>query len=170
MWPKFAPFDVFAPIRCMRMPVLSMCGADGRMAGVARTVRIHGDFLGVVRAIRDASAGEVLMIDAGMGETHGSEAPWPANGGMFGELLAMEAQRKQLAGMVIDGNVRDTATQRTLDIPIYARGVHPNAGTADAQGQHQITVQMAGLQIFPGDMVLGDDDVSAHECRRAPPT
>jgi regulator of RNase E activity RraA len=128
-----------------------------KMAGVARTVSIRGDFLGVLHAIRDASAGEVLMIDAGLDISQRRDE-WPATGGMFGELLALEAQRKGLAGLVIDGNVRDTAAQRTLDIPIYSRGVHPNAGTATEPGKMQEPVQLAGVVVRPGDLVVGDDD------------
>ena len=79
--------------------------------------------------------------------------------GMFGELLAMEAQRKGLAGMVIDGNLRDTpALRSSLSIPIFSRGCHPNAGTANECGEHQLPIQMAGVSVRPGDLVLGDDD------------
>ena len=41
----------------------------------------------------------------------------------------MQAERKGLAGMVIDGNCRDTPMTRSFDIPLYSRGYHPNAGT-----------------------------------------
>ena len=128
-----------------------------KMAGVARTVRINGDFLGVLQAIRDASAGEVIMIDAGW---RGAQPPsWPVCGGMFGELLAMEAQRRGLAGMVVDGNLRDSpALRSSLSIPIFSRGCHPNAGTATQPGEHQIEIQMANVNVGPGDFVFGDDD------------
>jgi|UniRef100_A0A7S3C4I8 4-hydroxy-4-methyl-2-oxoglutarate aldolase len=125
-----------------------------KMVGVARTVSIRGDFLTVLQAIRDAKVGEVLMIDAGLHEND----QWPNTGGMFGELLAAEAQRKELAGLVIDGNVRDTAAQRTLSIPIFSRGTHPNAGTATTLYQTQVPVSMGGVDVHPGDVVLGDDD------------
>ena len=131
-----------------------------KMAGVARTVSINGDFLGVLQAIRDARTDEVIMIDAGWSnkQSSGESLRWPMTGGMFGELLAMEAQRKGLAGLVIDGNIRDTAAQRTLTIPIFSRGSHPNAGTASHPGEHQQAVQMGSVRVEPGDFVLGDDD------------
>ena len=63
-----------------------------KMAGIARTVRLNGDFLTVLQALSEAKEDEVLMIDAGI-RNAADIARWPGNGGMFGELLAMEAQR-----------------------------------------------------------------------------
>ena len=95
------------------------------------------------------------MIDAGI---RTGEEEWPITGGMFGELLAAEAQRKGLAGLVIDGNCRDTPATRLLDIPIFSRGSNPNAGYAVEIGQTQCAVQMGGVKVLPGEFVLGDDD------------
>ena len=128
-----------------------------KMAGTARTVKLDGDFLTVLLALRDAQPGDVLMIDAGV-RSAADLQQWPRNGGMFGELLGMEAQRKGLAGLVIDGNCRDTAALRTLEIPIFSRGCHPNAGNASTIGETQVPVSMCGFDVKPGELVLGDDD------------
>lgn len=157
--------------RLLKLDCCALCDASGkaarvvhtvkplrsgyRMAGVARTVRLDGDFLTVVQALKEAEADEVLMIDSGLRD--GAPA-WPATGGMFGELLAAEAQRKKLGGLVIDGNCRDSAMLRELEIPVFSRGVHPNAGTATTLGQTQVPITMGGVEIHPGDIVLGDDD------------
>lgn len=127
------------------------------MVGRARTVRIDGDFLEVLCAIRSASPGDVLMIDVGM-RGGPEDAIWPRSGGMFGELLANEAQRRGVAGMVIDGNCRDTPILLTMKLPVYNRGTHPNAGTAKLRGSTQCEVQMGAVSVLPGDYVLGDDD------------
>ena len=58
------------------------------------------------------------------------DASWPRAGGMFGELLASEALRRQLGGLVVDGNCRDLPLLRQMSLPIFHRGQHPNAGTA----------------------------------------
>eukprot|EP01050_Picozoa_sp_SAG11_P006485 SAG11_NODE_505_length_8888_cov_12.479235_5_plen_195_part_00 len=47
---------------------------------------------------------------------------------------------------------------QTFGIPIYARGIHPNAGTAAKLGRSAVTVQMGDVQVEHGDVVLGDDD------------
>mmetsp|Transcript_148834 Transcript_148834/g.478087 ORF Transcript_148834/g.478087 Transcript_148834/m.478087 type:complete len:301 (+) Transcript_148834:68-970(+) len=131
--------------------------AGYRMAGRALTVAIDGDFLEVLAAIRGAGPGDVLMIDAGMrGEP--ADDSWPRAGGMFGELLASEAARRGVAGMVIDGNCRDTPILLQMSLPIFCRGRHPNAGTAKRRGAVNVEISMGGVTVRPGDYVLGDDD------------
>ena len=89
------------------------------MVGRARTVSLRGDFFPVIRALADAEPGEVLVIDPNI-DFHQSRHP--ATGGMVGELLALEAIRKGIAGFVIDGFCRDVSTLRSLGIPIWCRG------------------------------------------------
>ena len=63
--------------------------------------------------------------------------------------------------MVIDGNCRDTPRTRTFAIPIYSRGYHPNAGTANKLGETAVDVEMGAtpsVVVRHGDIVLGDDD------------
>jgi len=128
-----------------------------RMVGVARTVAVDGDFLGVLISLRESGPGEIIMIDAGMRGEPG-DAHWPRAGGLFGELLASEASRRGLGGLVIDGNCRDTPLLRQISLPIYHRGQHPNAGTAQKPGRSQVEIQMGSVTVKPGDFVLGDDD------------
>ena len=131
--------------------------AGYHMVGRARTVAIDGDFLEVLAAVYEAAAGDVIMIDASMrGGTE--DAVWPRAGGMFGELIASEASRRGVTGMVIDGNCRDTPLLLQMALPVYCRGQHPNAGTAKKRGTSQVDIQLSGVTVRPGDYVLGDDD------------
>jgi len=159
--------------RLRSMDTCALCDASGKharvvstvkplkngyhMVGRARTVCVDGDFLEVLVAIKDAEPGDVIMIDASM-RGMPEDSTWPRAGGMFGELLANEAARRGIAGLVIDGNCRDTPLLLTMDLPIYSRGRHPNAGTANRRGGHQTNIQMGGAIVKPGDFVLGDDD------------
>src|SRR5262249_33926356 len=77
-----------------------------KMAGSAFTANCDDEFLSVVQALYEAKAGDVLIIDAHSGTR-----------AVAGELFASEAQRKQLAGIVIDGACRDTANLRTMILP-----------------------------------------------------
>uniref|UniRef100_A0A7S0F9X4 4-hydroxy-4-methyl-2-oxoglutarate aldolase n=1 Tax=Pyrodinium bahamense TaxID=73915 RepID=A0A7S0F9X4_9DINO len=77
---------------------------------------------------------------------------------MFGELLASEAARRGIAGMVVDGNCRDTPLLLQMSLPVYCRGRHPNAGTATKRGMSQVEISMGSVLVRPGDFVLGDDD------------
>jgi len=118
-----------------------------KMAGIACTVSCRNDFLGVIEALRSARPGDVLVVDAGA-----------ARLAVAGELFATEARRKGLAGLVVDGAVRDVATIRALGFPVYARTIHPAAGTAAVLQQGQQPIHCGGVEIFPGDVLVGDDD------------
>lgn len=159
--------------RLRRVDACALCDGSGKAARVIDTVRplkpgykmvgrahtvelAPGDFLTALVALEAAAAGDVLMIDTGLAADGG--AAWPRTGGMFGELLAAEAERKGLAGMVVDGFCRDTPTTRTFDIPIYSRGAHPNAGTAKTLGRTRGDVRMGSVVVRHGDVVFGDDD------------
>lgn len=74
--------------------------SDARlMAGIARTIRVQDDFLGVIKTLGDSLPGEVLVVDGGGGSL-----------ALAGELFASEARRRGLAGLVVDGAVRDSGT------------------------------------------------------------
>ena len=117
------------------------------LAGRAHTVTCHDDFLTVIQALRDAQAGEVIVIDSQQSRK-----------ALTGELFPTEALRKGIAGIVNDGPCRDTAAVRNLDIPYYARSVCPFAGTTNQLFATQIPVQCGGVSVNPGDYLFGDDD------------
>ncbi|MBK8958493.1 MAG: RraA family protein [Proteobacteria bacterium] len=118
-----------------------------KLVGVARTVRCHEDFLAVIRALDAAVPGEVLVVD-----TQGSSRA------VVGELFSMEAARRGLAGIIVDGPVRDVSTLRKLALPVYARGLCPMSGTIRELGALQVPVVCGGVAVKPGDIVVGDDD------------
>ncbi|MBK6658720.1 MAG: RraA family protein [Proteobacteria bacterium] len=118
-----------------------------KLVGVARTVRCHEDFLAVIRALDAAVPGEVLVVD-----TQGSSRA------VVGELFSMEAARRGLAGIIVDGPVRDVSTLRKLALPVYARGLCPMSGTIRELGALQVPVVCGGVAVKPGDIVMGDDD------------
>ena len=89
-----------------------------KLVGLAHTVVCEDDFLSVIKALHDAQPGEVLVV-----ETRGSRRA------VAGELFSKEAQRKGLAGIVVDGAVRDVAKIRSFGIPVYSRSIVPASGT-----------------------------------------
>ena len=102
----------------------------------------------VAKALSDCAKGQVLVID-GQGEL---------NTALWGELTTLAALRKGLAGVVIDGAVRDIAAIRRSTLPVFARAVVPNAGGAEYLGELNVTVQCGGQIVRPGDWVIGDED------------
>lgn len=118
-----------------------------KLVGRAHTVRCHDDFLAVIRALRDAEAGEVIVIDS-CGSTRA----------LTGELFPTEAMRKGIAGIVNDGPCRDTAFVRSMEIPYYARSVCCVPGYTQQLGETQIVIECGGARVAPGEIVVGDDD------------
>lgn len=118
-----------------------------KLVGRAFTVVCEDDFLSVIRGLADALPGDVLVVD-----TRGSRRA------VAGELFSKEAQRKGLAGLVVDGAVRDVAKIRTFGFPVYSRSVLPMAGTTRRVFATQVAVQCGGVTVHPGDVLFGDDD------------
>ena len=118
-----------------------------KLLGRARTASCRNDFLTVMRVLADAEPGDVLVIDGCGGHL-----------ALAGEMFAKEARRKGLGGIIVDGMVRDSAAMQDIDLPVYARAVHPVAGTIQTVGDIQVTVSCGGIVVSPGDIVFADAD------------
>ena len=119
-----------------------------QMAGPAVTVRTYpGDWAKTVEAIDVARENDVIVIDAG-------GVP-PA---VWGELASESSVGKKLAGVVIDGAIRDTKEVRSLGFAAFARHVCPDAGEPKGFGEINLPVKVGGRRVEPGDWMLGDDD------------
>jgi 3-hexulose-6-phosphate synthase/6-phospho-3-hexuloisomerase len=119
-----------------------------RFAGPAYTCRsLPGDWSKPVRAIDEAQVGDVIVIDAfGVG---------PA---VWGELATQSAQRKGIAGVVIHGASRDTGEIRELGFPLFSLLQMPNAGEPKGLGELNVPLHFLGMNVRPGDWLVGDDD------------
>ncbi len=118
-----------------------------KLVGRARTASCRNDFLTVMRVLADAEPGDVLVIDGRGGHL-----------ALAGEMFAMEAHRKQLGGIIVDGMVRDSGAMQDIDLPVYARAVHPVAGTIQNIGEIQTVISCGGTTVAPGDIVFADAD------------
>jgi regulator of RNase E activity RraA len=129
-------------------PTIRAMVPDVRMVGPAVTVVAPDDHLPVLVAAGEAPPGSVLVVV----NPRGARA-------VAGELVAAEARRRGLAGVVIDGYCRDVAGLRALGLPVFARGSTPASGSArDPRGADEAPVALGGVPVRPGDVVLGDDD------------
>ncbi|MFO7900890.1 MAG: 3-hexulose-6-phosphate synthase [Planctomycetota bacterium] len=119
-----------------------------KMVGRAVTVRTYpGDWAKPVEAIDAAEPGSVIVIAAG-------GVP-PA---VWGELATNSCMQRELAGVVIDGAVRDSADIRELGFPVFARHVTSHAGEPKGMGEIGVPIRVAGRPVVPGDWIVGDDD------------
>ncbi len=130
------------------LPDLRPLIAGKSICGPAVTVRtIPGDFSKPVQAIDVAKAGEIIVIDAG--------GKPPA---IWGELATESAKNKGLAGLVVDGAVRDSADIRKLGFPVWTRTVTAHAGEPKGHGEINQPIKIGHQRIEPGDWIVADDD------------
>ncbi len=120
-----------------------------RIVGCAYTLRLPvTDNLGMHVAVKDAQPGDVIVADQ----------QGAALGAPVGEIMALAAQTKGLAGIVLDGVVRDVAKLRASHWPIFATGAHAQQCRKDGPAWLRLPLTCAGVDVHPGDLVLGDDD------------
>ena len=119
-----------------------------KMIGPAFTVRTYpGDWAKTVEAIDEAPQDSVIVVDAG--------GVGPA---VWGELATNSCIQNKIAGVVIDGAIRDVPEIRKLKFPAFARIITPTAGEPKGLGEMGVPVEVGGVRVFPGDWVFGDDD------------
>ncbi|VVB59097.1 Bifunctional enzyme Fae/Hps [uncultured archaeon] len=117
------------------------------MVGRALTVNtIDGDWAKPIEAIDKAGKGWVLVIDVKKGKT----AVW-------GELATWSAKLKNLAGVVIDGAVRDYDDLIKIRFPIFSRYIVPNAGEPKGFGEIGAEIICGSQTVRTGDWIIGDD-------------
>ncbi|MFC3088402.1 RraA family protein [Tabrizicola soli] len=119
------------------------------LAGTALPLRCRpGDNLALHLAIAAARPGDVLVVDYG-----GS-----LQSGPFGEIMALACRMRGIAGLVIDGAVRDSAQIAGLGFPVFARGLNIRGTSKSDRGEIGVPVVLGGVTIAPGDVILADAD------------
>lgn len=123
---------------------------DGvRLAGRAFTVKaMPGDNLVVFRAITEAPAGSVLVIDAGATD----------RATIWGGTSTVACVAKKIAGCVTNAAVRDVAQIRKLRFPVYAAGINVRGTVKSHPGWTQVPISIGDVPVKPGDIVIGDED------------
>jgi 4-hydroxy-4-methyl-2-oxoglutarate aldolase len=120
-----------------------------RVAGPARiALCVSGDNTMVHAAVAHAGPGDVLVLT--------SDEPVPI--ALVGELIATQAQAQGVAGILVDGAVRDLDELAAIGLPIWARFVRAQGATKGAVGQLDVPVVVGGAEIRPGDLVVMDCD------------
>ena len=118
-----------------------------RMVGRAVTVTASADLMPVLAGLQLSGPGDILVVDAGTTEH-----------AVLGELFATEAVRRGMAGIVVYGLCRDTATLAQLPLPIYSLGTIPRAVGATHIPITQQPVRLGEVEVHPGEILVGDDD------------
>lgn len=136
---------------CMHsyMQLLNPETATPSMVGTAITVKAPiGDNLFFHQALDMAQPGDIIVVDGGNGN----------NRSLCGEIMLRFAQKKGLAGIIVDGCVRDLDGIRGLTMPVYASGVTPQGPFKFGPGEVNSAIACGGQVVFPGDLIVGDAD------------
>lgn len=155
--------DVLAAFAAVPAAVASDCLARGqtmqsaisaldpmmRICAQARTAECPvGDNSAIRAAIGLARAGEVIVVNAqGYEDT-----------AVFGGLMTLYAQERGVAGLVIDGAVRDSDEIVDAELPMFARAVCPRGPRKHPSGYVDGVVAVGGVSVAPGDLIIGDAD------------
>lgn len=129
---------------------LRPAGLQPRLFGQAVTVRCDApDFGAVLQALDVIQRGQVLVIDAG----------GYREAAMIGDILSGHLRAKGVSGVVCDGAVRDVGTLGGWDdFPVFSRWINPRGPTGADRGAVNLPVKIGGVQVAPGDLLIGDDD------------
>lgn len=120
-----------------------------RVCGPAVTVACRpGDNLMLHKAIYVAEPGDILVATVG---EYREAGPW-------GEIMTLAAQARGIAGLIIDGSVRDSGSITALDFPVFSKSLSIKGTTKDCLGLINHPIHMGGVTIHPGDLILGDAD------------
>lgn len=120
-----------------------------KMAGPAITVKTApGDNLMVHKAISMAQPGWVLVVDAGGDVTNA----------IIGERMVEVAADRGLAGIIINGAIRDADTLRQHALPVFAAGITHRGPYKNGPGEINYPIAIDGMVIEPGDLIVADDD------------
>jgi 4-hydroxy-4-methyl-2-oxoglutarate aldolase len=122
---------------------------DSSAAGPARTA---------LCAPADNTMVHALIAHAGPGEILVLTSAEPAPVALVGELLVTQAQARGVAGILVDGAVRDLDELAAIGLPIWARFVRAQGAGKGAVGKLDVPVVVGGVEIRPGDLVVMDGD------------
>jgi RraA family protein len=121
----------------------------GYLAGPALTVKTRpGDNLMIHKALTLAQAGDVIVVDGGGDLTNA----------LFGEIMMTTAVRIGVAGIVLNGAVRDSEEIGRGNFPLYAAGITHRGPYKDGPGEINVPIAIDGMVIHPGDLIVGDAD------------
>ncbi len=119
------------------------------MVGTAFTVRCPaGDNTAVTRAVGEAQAGDVIVIDTG----------GASRTAVWGDTASTASQMKGIVGCVTTGRARDIEDIVRLGFPVFAVGVTLRGSTKGQRGEMQVPLAIGDVVINPGDFVCGGPD------------
>lgn len=120
------------------------------MVGPAYTVKARaGDNLALHAALNRVSEGDVIVLS---NESDNTRA-------LMGEIMmAYLYYTKKIAGIVLDGPIRDIDEIGQWDFPVYCTGTTPGGPYKEGPGEINVPISCGEVSVNPGDIILADPD------------
>lgn len=120
-------------------------------SGVALTVKARaGDNLLLHKALNLAQEGDYIVV---------SNEGDSSSRSLIGEvMMAYLYKAKKIAGIVIDGPIRDIDEIGKWDFPVYGTGTTPGGPYKEGPGEINVPVSCGEISVYPGDIIVGDPD------------
>ncbi len=119
------------------------------MTGAALTVKARpGDNLMIHKALNMVEPGDIVVVSNG-GDRSQS---------LIGEIMLTYGKCRGLAGMVLDGPMRDVESIYGMGVPMYAAGSTPGGPYKEGPGEVNVPIACGGIHVDPGDIIVGDGD------------
>lgn len=120
------------------------------MCGPALTVKCRaGDNLALHAALNICQEGDVLVVSNEEDDTRA----------LIGEvMMAYLYEVKKVAGIILDGPIRDIDEIGHWDFPVYCTGTTPGGPYKEGPGEVNVPISCGGISVNPGDIILADPD------------
>ena len=129
-------------------PLFTSYGAARSFHGPIATVRVHEDNVLVRQALEDLPERTVLVVDGG-----GSKRC-----ALLGDKLASIAASRGLAGIIVNGCIRDSREISEIEVGVLALATHPLKSRKNGEGQRDVPVEFGGVTWTPDHYVYADED------------
>jgi 4-hydroxy-4-methyl-2-oxoglutarate aldolase len=130
-------------------PYLRPLWPRAHIAGPAVTVEVPPcDNWMIHVAVEQCRPGDVMVV----APTSFSDA------GYFGELIATSLVAHGVVGLILDAGARDVAAIADMKFPVWSKAIFSQGTVKETLGNVNIPVVCAGQTIYPGDLIVADDD------------
>lgn len=123
-------------------------GGKKRFAGPIQTVEVFEDNVLVRKMLETVPEGSVLVINGG-----GSK-----NCALVGDILAQIAVDRNLAGIIVNGVIRDSGEIAGMNVGVFAIGTMPLKSKKEGKGKTNVQTKFGGVIWTPGEYVYADED------------
>ncbi len=140
--------DEFAAEIQVAEPVFRIYGGRRNFGGQVATLQVFEDNTLLRNLLEEPGLGRVLVVDGGASQRCA----------LLGGNIARLASENGWSGVIINGCIRDRVEVDTTDIGIRALNTCPRKSAKEGQGDKDVDLAFAGMDVSPGDYLFADED------------